>query len=963
MPRIQQKIVKSKGLDAASATEKAYFALYDENVQKYGPNTAVLYLVGRFYEIYDYVEKATGKPRTNVERLAELCGCTVEHKPCTDPAYSRLFWGFPQDSLPKFQRMLVSAGMSVAVYGQEKDATGDVVARPFDHIASPGIYLEDDLPIRKEEQCMLSVFVEPWYDEHKHTTWWSLASTAFDVSTGLCESTESEIQIIDGKPVLDVIQPFWSLHPPAEIIWIWCGLSTTIPSEDDICGYVSPTHRPALVHKRQVQVKDESGVAADRLRLSFLSELYTSGALSIQEYLGISHYPVIRKSLTHLLQFIKEHNRSYLTALSSHTVWCASDQVLLGNAALQQLGALPISTDKPQESLLYWLQKAITAMGRRLLRERLLKPIAQIQELNERQERIAAYRSQLPTEISSMLRGMCDLERVCRRIQMRTAETKDLLALTTTYEKAHNLLEFLTGKSYSIATPAVYEHVHAHLNQFTSERIATAIHPWRRGIHGDLDALEDKWTILHAKMNEIRQEWNAVLNETDGVKWMLREDAPFTFIATQRRTMSLVQAMRRKYTISHKKNGNAKTEFILETDEIVQGNAEAVTLRSQITELVAERLQQFYTEFSTPAKNKAAQELIKVIGTTDAEFTIAEQANRFGYVRPEYLESETCGVEVLELRHPIIERISSVPYIPHSLRFGQIPSKVQVDAETTAGILLYGVNAAGKSSLGKALGLAVLMAQTGIPVPATAMRIAPYNAIFTRILGNDNLWAGMSSFVVEMTEFRSILRAPEPAKTLVIGDELCAGTETASATSIVAAGVELMAQRGMHFLFATHLHELAEIVRQPNIAAYHLTVHSDPTSQTLIYDRKLKPGCGSPMYGLEVCRGLDMDKEFLERAFNYRRRFFEAADPHASRYNAAVIVNACAICGSREGLESHHIIPQAESRGKMSPTRVHHESNLVPLCDACHTKHHQGLYEIQGWIMTSEGRKLQFTAL
>jgi DNA mismatch repair protein MutS len=286
---------------------------------------------------------------------------------------------------------------------------------------------------------------------------------------------------------------------------------------------------------------------------------------------------------------------------------------------------------------------------------------------------------------------------------------------------------------------------------------------------------------------------------------------------------------------------------------------------------------------------------------------------------------------------------------------------------SNGGILLYGVNAAGKSSLGKAIGLAVIMAQTGMPVPATEMTLVPYKAVFTRILGNDNLWAGMSSFVVEMTEFRSILRSAGEG-TLVIGDELCAGTETASATSIVAAGVKTLADRGAHFFFATHLHELSEIkeiAEHAAVRAYHLTVHPSPTQHgALVYDRLLREGTGSPMYGLEVCRGLDMDREFLATAFDFRKRLFsEEGTPKASRYNAAVVVNACTVCGTREGLESHHIVPQAaaDTKGRIGPGKSKHTvENLVVLCGTCHDKHHAGLLEIKGWVETSKGRVLNF---
>jgi len=277
---------------------------------------------------------------------------------------------------------------------------------------------------------------------------------------------------------------------------------------------------------------------------------------------------------------------------------------------------------------------------------------------------------------------------------------------------------------------------------------------------------------------------------------------------------------------------------------------------------------------------------------------------------------------------------------------------------------LYGVNAAGKSSLGKALGLAVLMAQCGMPVPAKAMTLVPYTGLFTRILGNDNLWAGMSSFVVEMTEFRSILRNAD-RRTLVIGDELCAGTETASATAIVAAGIQTLVKRGAHFFFATHLHELLDLPDLANSEAvrpYHLTVHSDARRGVLVYDRRLKAGCGSPMYGLEVCRGLDMDREFLAAAFEIRRRVFtEDGKARASRYNAAVVVGACAVCGSKTDLETHHIVPRREAvDARIAPgVSVHTLHNLAPLCETCHRKHHAGLLDIQGWVATTEGPFLQ----
>ena len=972
MPPKKRKapVASGKGPLDAAPMERLYFQLYDENVKKYGPLTGILLQVGRFFEIYDYVEVTTGQARTNVQTLAELCGCVVEHKPSADPNYSRLFWGFPETSLPKFERLLVAAGYTVVVHVQEKNAAGDVTSRPLDHVSSPGTYYDADggLAIRKEEQCMLAVYVEPWADERKGTKFWSVATTAFDIMTGATRSTEADIQLVDGKPVFDCMTPFWSLYPPAEVIFCWSSTDPT-PRDEDIASFVSPSTRIPPIHKVILEPKSELAVATDRIRLHLLEQVYKPAtALPILEFLHISQYPMIRRSLFQLLQFVKEHTASAIKSLNSHEVWRPEHHVLLGNSALQQLAMLPLNSDKPQESLLYWLQKAQTSMGRQTIRERLLKPTADINTLEERQERIAAHRQDNSTTLTAALKGMYDLPRIYRRFQLRSATNIDLLQLFTTFQKAATVLAYIADKSFDVQDADVAPHVNMFLKTFTEERIRSAgvnTHPWARGLYAELDQYEDEWQAIESRMTALRTTWNEVLKEEDAIQWTVREDGPFTFTTTQRRSVSIVNNMKQKgIVVTASKYGSAKTAMLLETPEVVEANQKAIRLRQTWSDAVATQWSAFWDTWITDGFTSGVlQRLAETIGTVDAEYTLAALSNTYGYVRPTYIETSTtlpAGVHVHELRHPIIERITTVPYVPHSLALG---IKADADATTSNGILLYGVNAAGKSSLGKSLGLAVLMAQTGMPVAASAMTLVPYTGLFTRILGNDNLWAGMSSFVVEMTEFRSILRGAGP-RSLIIGDELCAGTETASATSIVAAGIQRLADQDANFLFATHLHELSEIVNNPKITSYHLTVHSDPSNHTLVYDRKLRQGCGSPMYGLEVCRGLDMDPAFLQAAFGFRKRFFAGADAHLSHYNANVVVDACAICGSNESLETHHIVPQAaaDKDKKISPgTHMNNTSNLVPLCDGCHDKHHKGLLEIKGWIATSAGRKLDYS--
>jgi DNA mismatch repair protein MutS len=257
----------------------------------------------------------------------------------------------------------------------------------------------------------------------------------------------------------------------------------------------------------------------------------------------------------------------------------------------------------------------------------------------------------------------------------------------------------------------------------------------------------------------------------------------------------------------------------------------------------------------------------------------------------------------------------------------------------------------------KAVGIAVLCAQTGIPVAASQIDITPYTGIYTRILGNDNLWAALSSFAVEMTEFRAILKYADN-HSLILGDELCSGTETRSATAIVSAGIQTLVKRGAQFLFATHLHELSELeeIRSLHEVKFaHLGVETNLATKTITYKRVLELGPGSSLYGLEVCYGLDMDPEFLELANSIRNSKF-------SRYNSSVPVRECEICKSEKELQTHHIIEQAKAKNGFvaDGIQTHSAGNLVVLCELCHKNHHAGKIVINGWVSSSRGRRLDW---
>jgi DNA mismatch repair protein MutS len=299
-------------------------------------------------------------------------------------------------------------------------------------------------------------------------------------------------------------------------------------------------------------------------------------------------------------------------------------------------------------------------------------------------------------------------------------------------------------------------------------------------------------------------------------------------------------------------------------------------------------------------------------------------------------------VDAKGLRHVLIEHIQTMElYVPNDITLAKMDSYT--------GMLLYGTNAVGKTSFIRALGIAIIMAQSGMYVPCSAFTYRPYRVIFTRILGNDNLFKNLSMFAVEMSELRVILNAADKYS-LVLGDELCSGTETESALSIFVSGLTDLHQKCATFLFATHFHEILkfdEIKALKNIAVRHMAVHYDRESDCLIYDRVLREGAGNRLYGLEVAKSLHLPDEFIERAYQIRNKYFpdmrgDLSAP-STKYNSAKVRGSCELCKEELAEEIHHLQEQhlADDNGRIGSIHKNHPANLMGLCGKCHQLMHQ----------------------
>jgi len=345
--------------------------------------------------------------------------------------------------------------------------------------------------------------------------------------------------------------------------------------------------------------------------------------------------------------------------------------------------------------------------------------------------------------------------------------------------------------------------------------------------------------------------------------------------------------------------------------------------------------------------------------------------------RPTIIENAN-AFETIDLRHPIIEaNEQSGIYVPNDVYLG---SNIETthkhitlsasEGKAVNGILLYGINSSGKSSLMKSIGLCVILAQAGFFVPAKELKLGLYDKLFTRIVSGDNLYKGLSTFAIEMMELKNIFNRATK-RSLILGDEISQGTETESGLAIVAGAILKLLELNSTFIFATHLHQLKNIEPLQTIDSLiflHLGVKYDQENDALIYNRKLQLGMGSSLYGLEFAKSLHMDEQFLKNAYSIRKDLIgkhselkNISKQKRSRYNKNLYVTKCALC--EEPVEDvHHIQAQntADDAGMIGYINKNHKYNLIPLCKKHHNMVHEGKVHISGFVMTSKGLKLHY---
>ncbi len=798
---------------------------YREIKQGY-PDAILFFRVGDFYEMF----------YTDAQEASQLLAIALTSRDKSSPNPVPLC-GVPYHAAQGYIAKLLKAGRTVALCEQVEDpklAKG-LVRREVVRLYTPGTLVDTEL-LSPSESHFLTAVAGP---TAMHSSTIGLA--CLDVSTGEFWVTEFEGERA-GSQLMDElarIEPREVLHAPNGQTSLRMELSRLTGTR--LCEQAADCFDPAgaaqlLQHHFCVHSLDgfgcrglTTGIGAAGAVLRYFRETQPTASLG--------------------------HIRRLQTRWSGETMHL--DQTTIRNLEL----AKPIAANDGRSAadaatLLSVLDRTATAMGSRLLREWLVRPLLDRQTIEARLEAVGELKDRLQPRVSirSTLRNVQDIARLSSRVTLGLAGPRELLALKQSVsalpELSAQLQSFQTSLLATLrASWDDCRDIHDLIEQAVKPDAPLASHDGgiiRDGYHAGVDELrkastEGKGWIasLEAKerdrtgIESLKVRYNQVFGYYIEITKANLSKIPGDYIRKQ----TLVNAER------------FMTPELKELEERVTG-AEA--------KLLALELELFAQLRSRLAKEVARlQGMAQAIALLDVLAGLAETAALHRYVKPIVDDGRT--IVITGGRHPVVEQLS------RDLAF--VPNDTILDCETNRLLILTGPNMAGKSTYLRQVALIVLLAQVGSFVPATEARIGLVDRIFTRVGASDNLAAGQSTFMVEMVETALILNSATN-RSLILLDEIGRGTSTYDGLSIAWAIAEFIQDRqalGARTLFATHYHEMTQLESlRDGIRNYRVAVQE--RDGDVVFLRKIVPGGADRSYGIHVAKLAGLPASVVERA-------------------------------------------------------------------------------------------------
>ena len=974
-----------------------YYDKYKEHSEMYGEKTVVLLQIGSFFECYGEQDSDGRIHNSNLDEFARDADLNIAVKDGNDDKFPRtVMAGFKASEviLEKYTARLDQKGWSIVVYTQK--AAGKGFTRSLSCINTPGTNFinENNTTNRNIITC--------WLNYSKRLNIVNVGIANCNIYTGKSTVYEFEEEFVDrSHTTFNELERYISIYKPSEIIFI---SDFSVEKMRDITEYCNINTATCKVHIISFEDSQQNTKLIDKAKncekQTYQNEIFKKFFNPADMTLfmsSFSNYVFAMQAYCYLLDFINICNPQLIHKITEPSIDNLHHSLVLENYSLRQLNILDDHNSHGKfSSIVKFLNVCATPMGFRRFENQLVKPTTDETFLNKEYNTTSFILENYDN--FEYIRKECstfkDLEKHVRKMILRKITPAAMVAIYNNFKTIRDIFENIKSSDRSDLhvylldavknddimdnCSVIIELIEKTMDIDIAKRINnmnTDENFLRKGINPELDIAVETYIQSQDELECIRSYLNNLTNKGEGgkkenpklVKIHETEKMGLSLMATKKRCVALKTAIDKEdninaITYDSSYDGSTKSiqfdnsSIIMQTTSSKTENSitnnQIRTLCDNITKYsikLKDLISFTYIKFVISLENYMRQfhSIIDYVSALDVICTKAYIAKKYNYHRPNIENTQESSYFIAEnLRHPLIEQINTNElYVTNNISLG-------VEGAKTNGILLYGTNAVGKTSIIRAIGISVIMAQAGLFVPCSRFTYKPYEYIFTRILNQDNLFKGQSTFTLEITELRRIIKYANN-KSLILGDELCSGTELASAISIVLSGLKRFHNANSSFILATHLHQIIdmdEIKDLKNLRMNHMTVSYDEQTNKLIYDRKLKEGSGDDMYGLEVCKSLQLPEDFMRDCFEIRHKYNDVSilELKTSNYNSKKIKNTlCEVCKKNTGEDIHHINYQcnSDSNGFFDSFHKNHLGNLISICKECHDNIHKNNLE------------------
>ena len=812
------------------------------------PDALVLFRLGDFYETFDDDAQLAAR-ELEITLTSRSLGKNLKVPMA----------GIPAHALESYLARLIKKGHKVAICEQLTDpaTTRGLVERDVVRVVTPGTVVETGLLEQKANNYLAAVVEDD-----------AAAGLAYvDITTGEFAATQLAAERL--LPELERIGPAEVLIAAADTPPAWVKGGNGYGS-----GSVSGSGDDAR------EVADRSGYSLTRLNpATFDLDIARDALLSYYdirslEAFGCADLPLATRAAGAIVDYLGQTYKAAKPRLAALGVYSTAAYMTLDAQTRRNLELFAAGRwESRRFSLLAALDDTRTAMGGRRLRRWLGQPLLEREELERRLDAVEhffddAFRR---SDARSLLGNIADLERILGRVQAGTAIPRDLTALKAGLEAAEPLAATLAGKEGAAAAePVAWLARQLVPVQEAAALIEEAIAAEPTGSVGEGNVIREGFS---PELDELKSAGRDARGFIAGLESRERQRTGIRnlrvgynqvfgyYIEVSRSNLRQVpEDYIRRQTLT---NGE---RFIV--PELKEYESLVLNSRERIQELERSLFRQVCSQLA--GYGEAIGRLAAGIAAVDVFAALAEVAVRYDYARPKLNEGD--AINIKDGRHPVVERtLGAGAYVPNDLQIANGEARV---------IVLTGPNMAGKSTYIRQAAIIVLMAQIGSFVPAAAAEIGLVDRIFTRVGLQDDLTAGQSTFMVEMTETAAILNQATP-RSLVALDEIGRGTSTYDGLSIARSVIEYLhndPRLGCKSLFATHYHELTELAQTlPGVRNFSVAVTEE--EGRVVFLHRIVPGGADRSYGVHVAQLAGLPRAVVSRAWEVLAELERGAAP------------------------------------------------------------------------------------